>query len=321
MKIQIDRNLPITITEQIKGKIAYDIMCGNLEPGTPLPSVRELATRLEVAPMTVTRVYRELADEELIEAKPGVGTFVADVTRSHSWHTRTMEKSLHPLAERFLQQAMTLGYTPQDACQALQGTVDSHALPVSGPLLALVGNFRQATQAYAREIEAILHDLNAKVETVLLNDLRLDVRSVLPKLKGIRLVITVPTRLQEVRALLEPHGCEVVAVAFQVSSETRRNLASIPSDARVGVVATYPEFLASLLEGVVSYGILDSQPIFAYLEQEELVREMLLKVDVVVYASGSGQILEWLPDGVQAFEYRHVPDLVSLNRLRSLIID
>jgi DNA-binding transcriptional regulator YhcF (GntR family) len=321
MKIQIDRNLPITITEQIKGKIVYDIMCGNLELGTPLPSVRELATRLEVAPMTITRVYRELADEELIEAKPGVGTFVADVTRTQSWHTRTMEKNLHHLAERFLQQAMAFGYTSQDVCRAFQETVDSYALPVSGPLLALVGNFRQATQAYAHEIEAILRDLNVRVETFLLNDLRLDLGLVLPKLNGTKLVITVPTRLQEVRALLEPHGCEVVAVAFQVSSETRHNLASIPSDACVGVVATYPEFLASLLEGVVSYGILDSQPVFAYLQQEELVKEMLHKVDVVVYASGSGQILGWLPGGVQAFEYRHVPDPASLNRLRSLITD
>lgn len=321
MNIQIDRDLPITITEQIKGKIAYDIMCGNLQLGTPLPSVRELAARLDVAPMTITRVYRELADQELIETKPGVGTFVADVTRTDGWQARTMGNSLHHLAEGFLQQAMALGYTPRDACQALQERVDSHALPVSGPLLAVVGNFQQATLAYAREIEAILHDLNARVEPVLLNALRADEGSLIRKLKASRLVITVPTRLQEVRALLEPHGCGVVAVAFQVSPETRHYLASIPSDARVGVVSTYPEFLPSLLEGVVSYGLLDSQPIFAYLEQEELVKRMLPRVDVVVYASGSGRILEWLPDGVQAFEYRHVPDPVSVNRLRSLIMD
>jgi DNA-binding transcriptional regulator YhcF (GntR family) len=321
MYIQIDRNLPITITDQIKGKIMYDIMCGNLLPGTPLPSVRELATQLEVAPMTVTRVYRELVHEEVVETKPGVGTFVADVTGVDGRYADILGKNLHHLAERFLQQAMALGYTPQDACEAIYDHVEARAAPHAGPRLALVGNFRRATTAYAREIETLLQDLNAKVEMVLLEDLRSNIESVLAELKGAKLVIAVPTRLQEVRSLLEPHGCKVVAVAFQVSAETRRNLASIPSDARVGVVATYPEFMQALLEGVVSYGLLATQPLSAYVGQENAVKTMLQEVDVVVYASGSSRILEWLPEGVQACEYRHAPDPVSLNRLRSLIVD
>jgi hypothetical protein len=85
------------------------------------------------------------------------------------------------------------------------------------------------------------------------------------------------------------------------------------------VVATYPQYVHSLVEGVVSYGFLDTQPLSAYLEQEESVRELLRNVDVVVYASGSERIREWLPEGVQAFEYRHAPDADSLNRLRSLV--
>ena len=60
MEISIDRSLPITVTEQIKGKIVYAIAYGELRPGDPLLSVREFAAKLGVAPMTITRVYREL---------------------------------------------------------------------------------------------------------------------------------------------------------------------------------------------------------------------------------------------------------------------
>ena len=54
------------------------IACGELLPGARLPSVRELADELSVAPMTVSQVYRELKDGGLIEARSGLGTFVTE---------------------------------------------------------------------------------------------------------------------------------------------------------------------------------------------------------------------------------------------------
>lgn len=321
MEIVIDRSLPLTITEQIKGKITYDVMCGNLMPGTPLPSVRELAGDLNVAPMTITRVYRELASDGLVDTKQGVGTFVADVTGVDREKAIQYDKNLQQLAATFLQQAMALGYDAQVACRAVRIQLQCQDAELSGPRLVLVGNFERATGAYAREVEAILHDINVRVESVVMSHLLVNLEEILPKLRDASLVIAVPSRLHEVREILQPYSIDVVAVGFRVSNEVRRKVGAIPPNWKVGVIATYPEFLYSLLDGVMSFGLLETRPLSAYLEQEEMIKDLVQRVDLVIYASGSERILKWLPKGVHTLEFRHVPDPDSVNRLRPLLRD
>jgi DNA-binding transcriptional regulator YhcF (GntR family) len=321
MEFHINRDLPITLVEQIKGQITYAIGQGILCPGTPMPSVRELAAELDVAPMTITRVYRELANAQLLEAKAGVGTFVADITHAspnpECWSSPT---DLHQLADLFIRQALACGHTPAEIYERFSARLAGHTSGSPVHHVAVVGNFRLATEAYARDVERCLRDLNVRATAVLRQELRTDLPRSLQKLEGVELVIAVPTRLQEIRDLLTPHGFTVVAVAFQVSPETRLKVTSIPRSARVGVVATYPEFLNSLLEGVITYGLPDTHPQYAFLDEEERVKQMLGQVDVVIYASGSERIVGWVPEGVEAFEYRHIPDPASLNRLRPLLV-
>lgn len=320
MKFYIDRNLPTTLIEQIKGQITYAIASGTLRPGSPLPSVRELSAELDVATMTITRVYRELSEEQWIVTKPGVGTFVADMTAMDlKKGTRNAQESLYQVADAFLRQALAQGHTPSQIREAFLKRLDHYCLNSTGLHVAIVGNFRSVTEAYAREAEGILQDLNVKVRTVLRSELQDNLKGVRERLRGVKVVIAVPTHLPEIRSLLEPYGYNVVAVAFEVSPETRHRVASISPTAQVGVVATYPEFLNSLVEGVVSYGLLETPPLYALIDQEEFVKDMLTQVDVIVYASGSERILEWLPVGVEAFEYRHTPEPDSLNRLRPLL--
>jgi DNA-binding transcriptional regulator YhcF (GntR family) len=320
VEFYIERNLPITLVEQIKGQIVYAISHGKLRPATAMPSVRELASELDVAPMTITRVYRELVEEQLLETKPGVGTFVADITSIHQGRaSRDGSRNLEQIADAFVQRALAFGHTPSQVRDTVLERLDVHSSSRTAACAALVGNFKLATEAYAREAERILQDLNVRILPVLRSELQADLPGVIARLQGIEVVIAVPTRLQEIRTLLEPYGFCVMAVAFQVSPETRRRVAAIQPRARVGVVATYPEFLSSLLEGVIAYGLPEAHPLYAFVDQETQVREMLAQVDVVVYASGSEKILEWLPDGMEAFEYRHVPDPASLNRLRPLL--
>ena len=78
MRVTIDRKSAISIRQQLKGAIEHEICFGALPPGAPLPSVRELAERVGVAPMTVSKVYGELKAEGRITGRTGSGTFVAD---------------------------------------------------------------------------------------------------------------------------------------------------------------------------------------------------------------------------------------------------
>ncbi len=53
--------------QQIADQIRIHIIDGTLQPGKLLPSIRALASNLQISVITTTRVYSELEKEGLIE--------------------------------------------------------------------------------------------------------------------------------------------------------------------------------------------------------------------------------------------------------------
>ena len=58
MNIEINRNLAVPIYTQIVGQIQFGIVFGRLPFGAQLPSIRDLAQELNVAPMTIPNPYQ-----------------------------------------------------------------------------------------------------------------------------------------------------------------------------------------------------------------------------------------------------------------------
>jgi GntR family transcriptional regulator len=75
----LDSRSPVPLYDQIASRIRVAVAAGDLEPGTALPSVRQLAGKLRVNPATVVQAYRELEDEGFVEMRQGAGTFVCGV--------------------------------------------------------------------------------------------------------------------------------------------------------------------------------------------------------------------------------------------------
>lgn len=319
MKFKVDRSLPIPVREQIKGQMAYAIASGILNRGDSLPSVRELAATLQVAPVTISHVYRELSQQGLIITKPGVGTFVADITCiAESDHLESSRKNLRQIVDNCLRQGLLLGHTVDDIQSMFLALAEQYRSESTVRRVVIVGNFKPATESYARDIESILRDLNVQVIPVLLPDLTSP--DCLPEiLQSAKLVIAVPTRLQEVNTLLKSQPVRVTAIAFRPSPDTRRKLSSVPPGRRIGLVTTYPEFLQTMIDEVASYCMLKTPPPCAMIAQQDRVKNLLGKIDVLVYASGSEAVLDWLPPRVEAIELRHAPEPDSVNRLRPLL--
>jgi DNA-binding transcriptional regulator YhcF (GntR family) len=315
MEIYLDRNLPIPLVEQIRGQIKYAIAYGQLNGGDALPSVRELADQLKVAPMTISRVYRELSEESLVVSRPRSGTFVAEMVRVDG-NDNPSYQNLRLMLYNSIHQARLRGYPLQEIKHTFEILVSEFEEPPASCTVILVGNFRLTTEKYARAVEEILHDMDIRVIPLILNDLKSDLSAYQEMIKKARLTITVATRFNEVRALLEPTYSRVVAVAFSISKGTRNILSELPFDTRLGIVTTYPEFLQPMLEGVHSFAILKNPPSYAILGQTEQIKELFDQIDVLLYASGSEEVLEYLPTHVRAIEFLHSPVPASLNRLR-----
>lgn len=75
VQIRADDARPIYV--QIVDEIRRAIVAGGLDGDEPLPSVRELASSLQVNPNTVSRAYRELERDGLVYVRRGRGTFVS----------------------------------------------------------------------------------------------------------------------------------------------------------------------------------------------------------------------------------------------------
>ena len=63
--------------QQIKGLILNSLRLGEWKPGEVIPSEMELATRFRVSQGTVRKAIDELASENLLVRRQGIGTFVA----------------------------------------------------------------------------------------------------------------------------------------------------------------------------------------------------------------------------------------------------
>jgi GntR family transcriptional regulator len=69
------------IYRQLRDRVVAMILDGVLREGDPLPSVRNVAAEYRVNPLTVLKGYQQLADEELVEKKRGLGMFVKEGAR------------------------------------------------------------------------------------------------------------------------------------------------------------------------------------------------------------------------------------------------
>ncbi len=321
MDFYLDRDLPVSLFEQIKGQITYGIALGKLSAGTPLPPVRELAKNLKVASMTVARVYQELTRQGLLVTRPRLGTYVADIASldGQKMHQFSRE-GIRQMVDNCFQQALIHGYTLSETREIFLDVIKCHEIGETQPHLVLVGNFLRTTQHYALEIERILSDLSIKVVPITLTDLRTNFQALEDTLKTAKLIISIPTRLQEVRALLGPDSPRLVAVAFHISKETRNRLAALPHSTRLGIVSTYADFLQTMINEVALYALVNTPPICAMFGHDEAIRDMLPKIDVLIYASGSEDILKELPENIKVFEFLHEPVQQSVNRLRAFIV-
>jgi GntR family transcriptional regulator len=65
------------IYRQLRDRVVAMILDGVLAEGDPLPSVRTVAAEYRVNPLTVLKAYQQLAADELVEKRRGLGMFVS----------------------------------------------------------------------------------------------------------------------------------------------------------------------------------------------------------------------------------------------------
>ena len=76
MDIVIDLDETVPLFTQLIEQVKAAVLAGEIGPGDPLPSIRQLANDLDVNQKTVAKAYRLLERDSVIQTKGYRGTFI-----------------------------------------------------------------------------------------------------------------------------------------------------------------------------------------------------------------------------------------------------
>lgn len=76
IEFHLDSRSGVSPYLQIVHQVRQALRLGLLREGDQLPTVKEAVAQLAINPNTVLKAYRELEHQELVAARPGIGTFV-----------------------------------------------------------------------------------------------------------------------------------------------------------------------------------------------------------------------------------------------------
>lgn len=107
-------NIPIYL--QIKQYLYRQIITGKLQPGSKIPSVRELAVLLTVNINTVQRALQQMNAEGILFTKRGEGNFV---TKDTKLLEKTKQELIVEELAKFVDNMAALGLTNKEIMLAL----------------------------------------------------------------------------------------------------------------------------------------------------------------------------------------------------------
>ncbi|MCD8037476.1 MAG: GntR family transcriptional regulator [Lachnospiraceae bacterium] len=118
--IFIDHKDRRPIYEQIAERFEQLILCGALEPDSPMPSVRSLAMELSLNPNTVQRAYQELERAGYIYTIKGKGSFVSEASLTADKKRQEIKNGMYEVVSK----ALLAGVSPDELKALLEECIE-----------------------------------------------------------------------------------------------------------------------------------------------------------------------------------------------------
>ncbi|MEV0218432.1 GntR family transcriptional regulator [Streptomyces sp. NPDC050704] len=143
LEFRIDRRSGVAAYQQIVQQTKQALRLGVLVPGDQLPTAKAVAQASLVNPNTTLKAYRELEREGLVEARPGLGTFVR---QSLARPQTAADSALRGELEAWMDRAREAGLE-QDDVTALVTSVMAERYAVTRPAAEHPGSAETAGTA------------------------------------------------------------------------------------------------------------------------------------------------------------------------------
>ena len=222
----INKQSAVPLHIQLKEQIRYAIMSGDYQPGSPLPSIRELTAQLGIHRNTVHRVYLELQAGGLLASRAGKGVFVSEaVTESVSVKELNAADAL---IERYFAEANDQGINAVTLARLVGQRAPGYE--ARRPSVAFVECTAHQSKEAARDLGEAF---GLTVQNLLLDELRRAPGDVPPH---VRHLVTSIFHFDEVRELAAGKGRRVHPITYDLHPATRKQLRELRPECRLGSI-------------------------------------------------------------------------------------
>jgi len=317
----LDRREGRPLYLQLKRRLEHMVRTGLLAPGDQLPTERQMAQHLGLSRNTVSLAYRQLEAEGLVTCRQGSGTFVA--RNEESWQSGGRRERLTRLIDVCLEEAVNLGFDLDEFLTLAQGRARERKELLRRVKVVFVECNREQVDYFSRQIHKEIHlGQGIAVVPVLLEEWKHRPEAVVQDLAGAELVVTTFFHLQEVRALLQGSGKEILGIGLDPDLGSIVRVARLPRGKKVGLVCISQAFADTVTRSLAEAGIDHISLSVTTTRDDAELQAFLKEVGAVIVSPGRRKEVErLLPRRTEVIEFVYRPDAGSLTLLRSALVD
>lgn len=316
--MRIERDASIAPVHQIAHSIRHAIATSRLSNGETLPSVRQLASILDITPATIGRAYSILQEEGLLRARSGSATIVADLANIEGAAREKASEAAKELMGRTIDALSGMGMTVADIRSAFYQALGD---VTENRYVTFVAGSTPVVEKYQSILAEHLGPLGYTVAACRLEDLLKPDPQLATVLDSTVLMVCMLSFKRGVdQALLARRATMPVSILLtEITMNTSTRLASMDAGLNVLVVAE-PEF-RNITAGLVRTYLPEERVQVAVDMEPAALVEQMRAVDVVAYTLGCRDaVVSTAPPDTETFllEYQARED--SLVRIRSAVL-
>lgn len=308
----------VLLYQQIVDYFVRGISSGILAAGCRLPTVRAYAAQQNIALGTVKHAYDVLEQMGYIEKVQGRGTFVSDI---HKDRPRGKKDRAMTAIDTLLDQMEELGFSPEEVRIFFDLKLRERQGLSAAVRIGAVDCCPETLSAMCRQINAFP---NADVYEYLLEQVLDEPYEFSPDAD---IVVTSSTHFDELCAKM-PEGARIFRLFIAISREALLQLARIPAQYKVGIIAATRRFASVIQNCCKEYCVLGLPPRTALLGDtaavEALIKQcdqLILPINCLQYCSPKEQkLLQNLPQAAPPISFEYHVDKGSLLALEDEIL-
>ncbi len=240
MRFHIQQDSDIPASTQLYNQICFAIAARHYPPGHRLPSTRQLAMQTGLHRNTISKVYRQLETDGVVEAMAGSGIYVRDQLQRKEFKDslnskNDLNKSPIEESKKTIDLLIQLGCSLQEARQLLTDEIDWR---IKCGARVLVSTPREDIGASMLIAEDLSPRINVPVEVVPMEELE---KVLCNSNNGT--IVTSRYFLQPLEKLAKKYGVRAIAVDLSDFQNELKMLKELRPGSCVGIVSISPGLL------------------------------------------------------------------------------